>query len=313
MFASLFRLLAATHTPFRPDGDLDLDAVEKQAQWLARTGVDGAFVAGTTGEYSSLTTAERIALTDRWCAVARPTDLEVIIHVGHTCQSQASHLAAHAQARGADAVAALAPCYFKPQTVDELIEFLVPVAEAASDLPFYYYDIPVMTGVRLPMVEFLEKGKLRMPNLVGLKYSNDDIVQLQECVQLQDGEFELLYGRDEALLAGVSLGACGAVGSTYNFVAPLYRQMLAALDVGEWKAARASQARSVQIVRTLVGYGFLAASKALMGMLDVECGPVRPPLSNLTPDQHADLERAVAELELEKDPAPPKPKSANAT
>lgn len=279
---SNFRIIAAPHTPFDREGALQLSTVPRQATHLAESGVDGVFVAGTTGECSSLTGDERMALADAWCRIARDVDLDVIIQVGHTCQADAKRQAVHAQECGADAIAAYAPSYFKPETVDDLIDFLAPVAEAAADLPFYYYDIPGMTHVALPMKAFLERAKPRIPNLVGLKYSNSDAVQLQECVQLDQGDFELLFGCDEALLAGIALGARGAVGSTYNFAAPLYRRMLAALEAGDYQAARVLQYQSVEIVRTLQQYGFLAASKVALQLVGIDCGPVRPPLPNLS-------------------------------
>mgnify|MGYP005844445211 CR=1 FL=1 len=285
MNISAFRLIAAPHTPFHADGRLNGEAVARQAAHLARCGVDGVFVGGTTGESASLTVEERISLAERWCQAAPACDLDVLVHVGHTSQSDACRLAAHAQQAHADAVAAYAPHYFKPSAVDDLIDFLAPIAQAAGDLPFYYYDIPVMTGVRLPMVEFLERGKARIPNLVGLKYSNDDLVQLLQCIQFQEGEFEILFGRDEALIAAMACGVRGAVGSTYNFAAPLYRRLLGAVAAGDWPAARALQAQSIAIVRAMESFGFLAASKAAMSLLGVDCGPPRPPLRKLPAEQ----------------------------
>ena len=291
-----FRLIAATYTPFTDEGSLRLEMVAKQAASLSGTRVNGVFVAGTTGEGSSLTVEERRSLAQRWCEVASDHELDVIVHVGHNCQADACLLAAHAVSVGADAVAAHAPCFFRPRTVENLLDFLVPIARAAADLPFYFYDIPGMTGVRLGMVELLEKGKQRMPNLVGLKYSNDNLVQLQECVQLQQGEFEVLFGCDEMLLAGIVLGISGAVGSTYNFACPLYEQLLRAVAAGDWETARTAQARSVELVQLLNRFNYLPASKALMSMLGVDCGPLRPPLGNLSPPDRQALRAQLDDL-----------------
>lgn len=288
-----FRIIAPPHTPFTIDGHLNLEVVSSQASLLQSTGVDTVFVCGTTGEMTSLSLEERMTLTERWCAVTAELDIEVIVQVGHNGQGDARRLAAHALAAGADAVAAHAPSYFKPRTVEDLIDFLAPVAAEAGDLPFYFYDIPSMTGVRLPMVPFLETGKSRIPNLVGLKYSNDDLVQLQECVQLQDRQFEILFGSDEQLLAAAALGVSGAVGSTYNFAAPLYRRMLQAWEAGDFAAAQSAQYRAVVLFRLLEKLVYLPASKALMGLLGVDCGPVRPPLRNLLPAEIATLRRQL--------------------
>ncbi|MEO8495560.1 MAG: dihydrodipicolinate synthase family protein [Planctomycetota bacterium] len=289
MTSNRFRLIAPPTTPFHADGSLNLEAVEQQAQLLVDTSVDGVFVAGSTGEGQSLSTDERMRSAERWIEVASGTDLEVIIQVGHNALPDAVVLAEHARRIGADSIAASSPCYFKPTRVEELIDFLAPVAAAAGDLPFYFYEIPPLTQVVLPMAEFLEKAKPRIPNLVGLKYSNIDLMQMQQCVQLNGGEFEVLFGADQQLLAGVALGACGAVGSTYNFAAPLYRKMLAAFDRGDHAEARELQAKSVEIVAIMARYSFLSACKILLTELGIPNGAVRAPLRNLTNEQREEL------------------------
>src|SRR6056297_1815088 len=130
-----FRLIAPPLTPLHANGELNLDAVAKQAELLAAAKIDGVFVAGSTGEGMSLTLDERQQLAEAWVTAAKPLGLEVVIQVGHTCQADAIQLAKHAVAAAADSVSAPAPSYFKPATVDDLIDFLVPIAAAAGQLP----------------------------------------------------------------------------------------------------------------------------------------------------------------------------------
>lgn len=296
MSVPLTGLIAASHTPMKADGSLNLDAVESQAQHFVATGVAGVFVAGTTGECHSLTLAERQSLTRRWCEVGRARPLRVIIHVGSNCQRDACSLASQAEQSQADGIGAMAPFYFKPADVDQLIDFCAPVAAEAASLPFYLYDIPALTGVKLSMVEFLRRGRERIPNLRGIKYTNSNLAQFQECVQLDDGRFDILFGCDEALLAGWSLGARGAVGSTYNFAAGLYHGVVQAFESGDLETARRLQAKSVEMVGTIARYGYPAAAKAVMGILGIDCGPARPPLQSLTQSQRDRLADELREL-----------------
>jgi N-acetylneuraminate lyase len=292
------RLIAAPHTPMHEDGRFNDSVIQRYARHLAESGVDGVFVAGSTGESHSLTVAERKRLAERWIEARRTCDLEVIIQVGHNCQADAVELGSHAASIDADAIAALAPSYFKPATVDDLIDFCAPIAAAAGDAPFYYYDIPTMTGVRLSMVDFLTRGPKQIPNLAGIKYTNMDLAQLQECLHLDDGRFEILFGCDEALLAAYALGVRGAVGSTYNFAASLYRNMIAAYDAGDRERAQQLQAKSVELVRALQASSIMAASKFLMSTMGVDCGPVRPPLRNISPAEKDELRARIQQLEL---------------
>jgi N-acetylneuraminate lyase len=282
-------LIPAVHTPLHPDGSLHVELVERQAERFLRQHLSGVFVAGTTGECHSLSVDERLQLAQRWVDVASGTPLRVLVHVGHNCLPDAVELARHAAEIGADGVAAMAPSYFRPASVGDLLDFCAPVADAAGELPFYYYDIPGMTGVHFPSVEVLRQGASRMSNLRGVKFSNPDIRQMQACVEFEDGRFDVLFGSDEALLAGLTLGAQGAVGSTYNFAAPLYQRLMAAFDQGDLREARRLQWNSVRLVDTLARFGFMAASKWTMSLLGLDCGPVRPPLRALTPDQQQQL------------------------
>jgi N-acetylneuraminate lyase len=290
-------LIPACHTPFDRDGALNLAAVERQASLFRGTGLRSVFIAGTTGEFSSLTIDERKALCERWMEVAGDT-LRVAVHVGSNCQAEALDLAEHARQEGVAAIALAPPSYFKPATVKDLVDFCVPIAAVVEPLPFYYYHIPSMTGVRLPMSEFLYEARFRIPNLRGLKFSHDDLVDLQGCVALEKGAYDVLHGFDEALLAGLCLGVRGAVGCTYNFAGRHYLKLIRAFESGDHCAARAAQLEATEMIKTLASFGFMAASKAVMSLIDVDCGPVRAPLRNLTPAQIDELVGKLAAFDV---------------
>jgi N-acetylneuraminate lyase len=289
-------LIAATHTPFAPDGSLDLSGVERQAAHLLRHGVKRAFIAGSTGESHSLSLNERLQLAQRWFEVTRRSELEVIVHVGSNCLEDARALAAQAQELGAAAISALAPSYFKPANIEALVNCCRRIAEVAPETPFYFYDIPALTGVQLSMPEFLTRAAGSIPNLAGLKFTNLDLMSLQLCQAVEDGRVDLLWGYDEALLAGLAFGLKGAVGSTYNFAAPIYHRLMAAFHRGDFESARREQRRSAQLVRVLVRRGFIPSCKALMGMLGVEVGPARLPNATLTTEQFLSLRQDLTEL-----------------
>lgn len=285
------RLIAAVHTPFDPSGELLPDAVPAQAEHLASNGITGVFIAGTTGECSSLTVEERERLTDAW--VAGAGSLEVIVHVGHDSLRSAHRLAAHAQEAGATSIGMLPPVYLKARGVAELVESCAYVASGAPELPFYYYDIPTLSGVRVPTADFLDRTRDVIESWGGVKFSNPDHAVMQECIERGH---TTLYGCDEALLAGLVLGAHGAVGSTYNFAGALFGRVIAAFEAGDLEAARLEQHRAVQMVRVLQRYDYMGAAKAVMGMLGVECGPVRLPMYRQTKEELVQLRSELETL-----------------
>lgn len=289
-------LVAAPFTPMKTDGSLNLDMIPHLAASLKSNGVIGAFVCGTTGEGMSLTLAERMAVADSWVK-AVDGDLKVIAHVGHTCLEEAQALAAHAQKAGVDAIASMAPCFFQPADARALADHCAAIAAAAPMTPFYYYHIPSMTNTRIPVSAFLREAR-SIPTLAGVKFTHYDLMDLSTCARLDQGRYDILYGRDETLLAGLSMGLQGAVGSTYNFAAPLYRRVMAAFAAGDLETARLEQALAMDIVTTFGLYGGLPTQKAIMKMIGLDCGPVRSPLRDLTPEQYEDVYGRLADLGL---------------
>lgn len=292
----LHGLVAATHTPFKADGSLHLGGVVALASHLQHWNVRTVFIGGSTGESPSLSLEERKALTERWAAVVRGAALRVVVHVGGNCLSDAAELARHAAQNGAAAISALAPSYFKPRSLDALIAGCAQIAGAAPETPFYFYDIPAMTGVSLPMLEFLERAPKSVPNLVGLKFTNPDLMTYLQCLQADDGKWDLPWGLDEWMLGALATGARGAVGSSFNFAAPIYHRLMAAFARGDLAAARLEQWRSTRLIALLARHGYMGAAKATMGMLGVDVGPARLPNPSLDAPQVAQLRRDLEAL-----------------
>ncbi len=293
MYQPLTGLTPAVLTPFDSHGDLNLDAVEKQVELCLADGLTSAFVGGTTGEFSSLSIPERKALTGRWLDVCRGSKLRVVVHVGANALVEAEDLAKHAEEHGAAAIATVAPNYVKPRNVAQLAEWCAKLAAAAPRTPFYFYDIPSMTGVSLSMPEFLGQHAKSIPTLAGLKFTNSDLMAFQQLLNLEGGKYDVVWGFDEYLLAALVLGAKGAVGSTYNFAAPIYHRIIAAVKAGDLATARAEQFRSVRLIALMQCYGFLASAKEAMRVRGVDLGPVRSPNPNMPEEQVKEFRREL--------------------
>ena len=287
-------LCTATHTPVHADGALNLDAVALQAKFLRSHGITSVFIGGTTGESSSLTVSERLDLSDRWAQVGPDTDIDVVVHVGANCLTDAAALAARAERNQAKAVSMIAPSYFKPRTMADLIASCAMVAQAAPRTPFYYYDIPGMTGITgFPADQFLEQAASRIPNLAGIKYSNPDLAAYRKAKALAGGNFDLPFGVDELFLSALQAGATAGVGSTYNFNPGPLQRVIAAYAKGDLAAAQAEQGKVQPVVDILAKRGYMGAAKALMNHLGVPLGPARLPNGN--PDA-AETKKMIGEL-----------------
>jgi N-acetylneuraminate lyase len=281
MITHLKGLIPAPHTPMLTDGQVNLSAIENQAVLFRKNDIDAVYVCGSTGEGMSLTIEERISVVQRWQDVAKG-DIKVLVNVGHTCLKDCRALAGHAAKAGAFAISAMPPFYFKPVAIDDLVEFYAGIAEAAPSLPFYAYHTPAITGVNFKMSQFLELASKRIPTLVGIKYNHTDLMDYAQCRTFANGRYDILHGVDETLLASLPYGTMGAIGSTYNYAAPLYYDLMQAYSRGEMERANDLQNQSIKIVQILLKYNVLAAGKSIMKIIGIDCGPVRLPVHNLT-------------------------------
>ncbi|MDC0937043.1 dihydrodipicolinate synthase family protein [Pirellulales bacterium] len=273
-------LVAASFTPLRIDGSLHLEVIPQIVDHQIKHGIAGMYVLGSTGEGVSFTHEERTAAAEAFVKAAAGR-IPVIVQIGCDSLWQARQLAAHAQEIGADAISAVSPLYFKPESVKTLVDSMAEIASGAPDLPFYYYHIPVVTGVEVDMIDFLRLGQQQIATLRGIKFTSPKVHEFQACLEYAANRFEILWGVDEMLLCGLSAGARAAVGSTYNFAAPIYQQLLDAFAMGDMEEARQQQARSQALVRAFAPYGSRAAQKAIMAMVGPDCGPCRLPVNSL--------------------------------
>ena len=125
-------IVPAVFTPMQPDGSLNLDLVRPMTDQLIDQGVGGLYVCGSTGEGPSLTREERMAVAEAYIAAAEGR-VPVIVQVGHNSIQEAQALAAHAQAAGANAISAVPPSYFKPSSLQNLVDILSDIMKARQN------------------------------------------------------------------------------------------------------------------------------------------------------------------------------------
>lgn len=287
-------LIAAPFTPMDDRGNLRLEKVAAYAEKLKRDVVGGVFVCGTTGEGMLMTSDERKQVAEKWIE-QQEENFKVIVHVGTTSARQSKDLAMHAQKSGAYAFGCMGPMFLKPSNVPDLVAFCAEVASGAPDLPFYYYHIPSVSDVTLSMPDFLNKAKSVIPNLTGIKFTHRNMMEMFQCLKADEGKWDILHGFDEELLCGLSLGAKGAVGSTFNYLAPLYLKIMKAFDAGNIVEARELQFNSVRFIEILIRYGGgVIGGKPIMKFVGLDCGPLRSPAHNYT---ESELNKYKSELE----------------
>ena len=276
-------LIAAPFTPMHPNGTLNLSIIPAYYQMLKTNGVTGAFICGSTGEGVSLTISEKKAVAEAWVnCTKQDKDFKVMALLADTSIEDCKDLALHARNIGLYAVSFTSPYYFKPADVGMLAKVCVEIASVVPDLPFYYYHIPVLTGVSFPMFDLLKEMDGKIPNFAGIKYTHEDFMDFLSCLHFNNGKYDMLWGRDENMLPALSIGAKGAIGSTFNYAAPLYYNLIDAFNNNNLLLAQSLQQKSIDMIRLLGKYGGIATGKAYMKIIGLDCGEFRLPVKNMS-------------------------------
>lgn len=276
------------------DGAVNPGRIGPLVEFLIQEGVSSLFVAGSTGEGLSLSFQERRLITEAFVEAAAGR-IPVVIHVGHNCLDEACALARHAQSTGASAISAVAPFYFKPDSPETLIRCLARITAGAPELPFYYYHIPTMTGADIDLADLIRLCTDHLPTMVGIKFSDPRLHLYMAAQSTTSSEsLDFVFGVDEMLLSAWAAGIRGAVGSTYNFAAPLYQRIISCYMQGDLDRARTLQSCAATMIDVILRTCGRTGFKALMGVIGVDCGPCRLPQVSPSP---SDVRRMTHALE----------------
>jgi N-acetylneuraminate lyase len=290
-------LIAAPFTPMHRDGSINTSIIPAYYDMLKLNGVKGAFICGSTGEGVSMTLQEKKLVAAAWANCSnQDDDFKVMLFLGGTSLADCKELALHAKAIGLYAISFTAPFYFKPASVTMLAQCCIEVASVVPDMPFYYYHIPVLTGGNFAMYDLLQAVDGKIENFAGVKYTHEDFMDFLSCLHFKNGHYDMLWGRDENMLPALSLGAKGAVGSTFNYAAPLYHNLINAFANGELEIAQSLQQQSIDMIRLLGKYGGIATGKAYMKLIGMDCGEFRLPVKNMNEQEFALFEKDTAQI-----------------
>lgn len=285
MKKSEVEILCASFTPMFPDGTVNWNRIPDLFNHAVEAHANGIFLNGTTGECMSLSLQERLQLVEKWMQVRKESEannFKIFVHVGSSNLLEAAQMAEHAQEQGADGFAMVPTFYFRPKTLQELIDQCEYIASAAPQIPFYFYNIPSLTGVNFPLISFLELAVRKIPNFGGIKNSFTDLVDYQHCLHFAKGKYALYWGTDEAFMMLHTGGNRHYVGSTYNYMNSLYLKMIEAISKGDSETVLQLEGEADAIYKIILAYNNIISGKEIMRFIGVDCGPVRRPLKQLS-------------------------------
>ncbi|WP_347267635.1 4-hydroxy-tetrahydrodipicolinate synthase [Paracoccus sp. (in: a-proteobacteria)] len=285
--------LPALVTPFTPDGELDLPALEKLVTWHVEQGSHGLVPVGTTGESPTLSHDEHRLVVEEVVRLAAGR-IPVIAGAGSNSTREGVGLVQHAQAAGADAALVVTPYYNKP-TQEGLIAHFTALHDA-SDLPIIIYNIPGRSVIDMMPETMGELAKL--PRIVGVKDATGRLERVSMQRAACGADFIQLSGEDATALGFNAQGGRGCISVTANVAPKLCAEFQQATLAGDYARALEYQDRLMPLHVAIFLEPGVAGAKYAMSRLGLCSDRVRLPLVGLTPPTRARIDAALAHAGL---------------
>lgn len=280
---------AALMTPFQTNGAVDYEALKVLADHCIDAGLTGLYVGGSTGEGFLLTEEERMQVF-RTVGKHLGGKCNLFAHVGAISTDSAIRMAKVAEDSGFDAVSAVAPFYYSFPL--GAIKTYYSDIMSATDLPMIMYNFPNAGGFNgmLDVVNaFIHNEKL-----LGIKHTSQNLFELERFKHLER-DLTVFNGFDEMLVAGLSMGADGGIGSTYNFMPKIILEIYNSFNNGDISAAQKAQEKANRIIADMIPYGVFQMEKEILNQLGVPVGECRKPFLPLSKEGKAKA-KEIAEM-----------------
>ena len=287
-------LFPALVTPYDGEGRVNTDAIGKLVEKLQKSGINGFYVGGSTGESYLLSMEERKCVLEAVKEAADPS-MKVIANIGMLATEQSITLAKHAEKVGVTAISSVPPFYFS-FTAEELYRYYEDLASAV-DVPVLIYNIPAMSGVKFSTADLCRL--LEDKRICGLKHTSFDLFQMQRLIQLYP-EKSIFIGHDELFLSAWAVGARAGIGSTYNIMPEKFIGIAQAFARDDQAEALRLQGEVNEMVEVLCEVGVFKGIKEILKMQGMDCGDCRKPFTMPGEAQRAKLAEVAQRIGLLK-------------
>ena len=271
-------IYTALLTPFDKNDKVNKKELEALVKFNVKNGVSGFYVTGSTGEAFLLSADERKEVMEIVRNAA--PDKTLIAHIGSLNINEAAELGRFANKLGYDAVSSVAPYYYK-FSFNEIKDYYCRLADE-SELPMLVYHIPAFSGVAMgtgELAQFLTDDRF-----LGVKYTSNDFFTMEQ-IKTAFPDRVVYNGYDEMCLCGLTMGADGAIGSTYNFMADKFVAIREKFLAGDINGAQEIQKEANRIITVLCKLGVMQAEKEVLNQLGFDFGDCRQPFGKLTSEQ----------------------------
>ena len=264
-------IMPAFITPIDFQSNLKEKSAEKIMQWELSKGVNGFYINGSTGEGLFLSESTRKDMAELAVSLCKGKG-KVINHIGAVDTQSALRLAKHAGQIGCDAISSLVPNYIKTYSTEQILDYYKRIQDA-SGLPVLVY---CMGNLGTTPYDFMSKA-MKIDGIIGCKYTMFDFYSMHRITELNGGDINVINGPDEMLICGLTMGADGGIGSTYNLMADRYISLYNKFSSGDFEGARSTQFEINKVIGVILKYDCIPAIKEAFNIMGFDAGSIAYP------------------------------------
>lgn len=282
-------------TPMKANGEVNYDKLGEFLDYQINNSTDAIIICGTTGEASTLTHEEHVE-TIRFAADYVKKRVPVIAGTGSNCTRTAIDMSKEASEYGADGLLLVTP-YYNKATQNGLIGHFSAVAKEVT-APIIMYSVASRTGCNIEPATAAKLVK-EVDNIVGIKEASGNISQVAKIMNLTDGNIDVYSGNDDQIVPVLSLGGKGVISVLSNVAPDEAHDICEKYFNGDVKGSAALQLKALPLIEQLFCEVNPIPVKKAMQLMGVDCGPLRMPLTEISPEHEKNLAQAMKDFGIQ--------------
>ncbi len=279
-------------TPFNEDESINYDKLDQLIDYHCNNGTDSIIICGTTGESATMSEKEHMECV-KFAIERTKGRLPIIAGTGSNCTRTAIDMSKEAASYGADGLLVVTP-YYNKATQEGLVGHYTAVAKEAK-APIIMYSVASRTGCNIEPATAARLIK-EVDNIVGIKEASGNISQVAKIMHLTDGKADLYSGNDDQIVPILSLGGKGVISVLSNVAPQETHDICAKFFEGDVKGSLELQLKAIPLIEQLFCEVNPIPVKKAMKLMGMDCGPLRMPLTEITPQHEESLAKAMTEF-----------------
>ena len=279
-------------TPFNEDESINYDKLDQLIDYHCNNGTDSIIICGTTGESATMSEKEHMECV-KFAIERTKGRLPIIAGTGSNCTRTAIDMSKEAASYGADGLLVVTP-YYNKATQEGLVGHYTAVAKEAK-APIIMYSVASRTGCNIEPATAARLIK-EVDNIVGIKEATGDLSEVADVLSMAGGSVDLYSGNDDQIVPILSLGGKGVISVLSNVAPQETHDICAKFFEGDVKGSLELQLKAIPLIEQLFCEVNPIPVKKAMKLMGMDCGPLRMPLTELTPQHEESLAKAMTEF-----------------